>query len=116
MPMVVRSDVHYNVRKYRAICVLPERTSTGLDRAERQALSEWLDTAAGIDTAMDLGVRPWNIPGATAIIGVFETGSDQASWLVVRCDQGWMLARRTDGYISDVFASLQDILDLIDEP
>lgn len=91
-------------------------TFTGLDATDRQILSAWLDRSAatGIDTVLDLAIRPWNIAGASAIFGVFETNRDQASWLIVRYGSGWTLARCADGFISDVSASLPDILRLID--
>ena len=89
-------------------------TIDGLDSAGHRILSAWLDKAAGIDTVLDLGVRPWNIAAANVILGVFETNRDQASWLIVRYGPGWTLARCSDGFISDVSASLQDILRLID--
>lgn len=91
-------------------------TIDGLDSADQRILSAWLDgaAAAGIDTVLDLGVRPWNIAGANVICGVFETNRDQASWLIIRYGPGWTLARCSDGFISDVFASLPDILRIID--
>jgi hypothetical protein len=89
---------------------------TGLDAADRQVLSSWLASAAarGIDTVMDLSVRPWDIGGAAVIVGVFETNKNQASWLVVREGSGWTLARCADGFVSGLTKSLPDILALID--
>ena len=93
-----------------------ERMIDGSDVTDRRILSAWLDQAGtdGIDTVLDLGVRPWNIAGAGAIFGVFETHRDQASWLIVQYGPGWILARCADGFISEMSVSLADILRLID--
>jgi hypothetical protein len=91
-------------------------TYAGLDEAERQALSDWLDYAGarGIDAAMDLSVRPWGVAGAGAIVGVFEAGKEKASWLLLRHEAGWTLARCADGFVSDAMFSLSATLALID--
>jgi hypothetical protein len=115
MSFAVRSDVRFNAGGGEAIWVVRARSFTGLDTFDRQALSDWLDNANGIDTVMDLAERPWNIPGASIILGVFECDKDQASWLIVRYGSGWTLARCADGFISDVLESLPDILGLLDE-
>jgi len=115
MNFAAKSDVRFNAGRGEATWVLPAGTFTGLDTADRQALSDWLDNAVGIDTIMDLAVRPWNIAGAVAIFGVFEIKKDQASWLIVRCGSGWLLARCVDGFVSDVSESLVDILSLVDQ-
>jgi hypothetical protein len=92
------------------------QTYTGLDAADRQALSVWLDYAGarGIDAAVDLSVRPWGIAGAGAIVGVFEAGKEKASWLLLRHSAGWTLARCADGFVSDAMFSLPAVLALID--
>ncbi len=87
---------------------------TGLDTTDQQTLADWLDGAIGIDTVLDFAARPWNIAGASVIFGVFEVDQEKASWLVVRHGSGWTLARCADGFVSDVSASLPDILRLID--
>jgi hypothetical protein len=91
-------------------------TFTGLDDANRQVLSDWLDRAGvlGIDAALDLSVRPWGVSGAGAIVGVFAGGDDRASWLIVGHGSGWTLARCADGFVSDVMTSLPAVLALID--
>ncbi len=91
-------------------------TFTGLGPTDRRLLAAWLDRAAdtGIDTVLDLASRPWNITGSSAIVGVFETNREHASWLIVRYGSGWTLARCADGFISDVSATLPDILRIID--
>ena len=75
---------------------------TGLDEAERRTLSDWLEGACarGIHAVMDLSVREWNVAGAAAIVGVFETDKNQASRLVVRIGSRWSLARCSDGFVS----------------
>jgi hypothetical protein len=115
MTFAVISDVRFNAGLGEATWVLPAGTFNGLDVADRQVLSDWLDCARGIDAVTDLTVRPWNIAGPRAILGVFETDRDQASWLIVRDGSGWTLARCADGLVSEVLDSLADILGLIDE-
>jgi hypothetical protein len=115
MSFAVKSDVHFNADWGEATWVLRAGTFTGLDTADRQVLSDWLDDASGIDTVMDLAARSWNIAGASAILGVFEPDRDQASWLIVRHGSGWTVARQADGFVSDVLDSLQEILGLLDE-
>jgi hypothetical protein len=91
----------------------------GLDKADGQILSDWLEQAEarGIDAAIDLSVRPWHIASAPIIVGIFEKNRSKASWLLVRCPAGWMLAGCSNGSISDVSSRLTDILALIgDEP
>jgi hypothetical protein len=115
MSVAVKSDVRFNADGGEATWVLRAGRFTGLDIADQQALSDWLDDAAGIDTVRDLADRPWNIAGASVILGVFENDRDQASWLIVRYGSGWTLARCADGFVSDVFESLPDLFGLIDE-
>jgi hypothetical protein len=115
MSFAVKSDVHFNAGWGEATWVLQAGTFTGLDTADRQVLSGWLDAASGIDTVLDLATRPWNIAGASAILGVFETDQDQASWLIVRHGSRWTVAREADGFVSDELDSLQEILGLLDE-
>jgi hypothetical protein len=115
MPFALKFDVHFHTDRAEETWVLPAATFTKLGSADRQALSDWLDGADGIETVVDLAARPWNIAGASAIFGVFETDKDQASWLIVRHASVWTLARCVDGFVSDVMVSLSDILSLIDE-
>lgn len=85
--------------------------------AERLVLSAWLGRAEtmDIDAVIDLAVRPWDIAGAQAILGVFETAMEHASWLMVRCESRWTLAKCADGSVSTISASLADILGLIED-
>jgi hypothetical protein len=93
-------------------------TIAGIDDFDRQVLADWLDRAGarGIDLAMDFSSRQWNVEGARAIVGVFEAGKAQASWLVVRSGSRWLLARCDDGFVSDEMTSLPAVLALIDMP
>jgi hypothetical protein len=115
MSFAMKSDASFNAGGGEATWVLRASTLTGLDTADRRVMSDWLDGASGIDTVTDLGARPWNIEGATGIFGIFETGNGQASWLIVRNQSGWTLARCSDGLVSDVIDSLRDVLALVDE-
>ena len=86
------------------------------DDADRVILSAWLDRAAtrGIESALDLTIRPWKIVGLDAAFGIFETNRKRASWLIVRHGSEWVLASCADGFVSDVSSSLAEILELID--
>jgi hypothetical protein len=104
----------------RAICFKttrgPKGTIDGPKIGDRQILSAWLDRAEalGVDAVLNLGGRPWNIAGVGAIFGVFETRHNQASWLIMRYGQSWILARCRDNVISGLSASLPEILRLIE--
>ena len=114
--ITLHSGVHFRPARGNPSCVLQPGEFTGIDTTDRQILSDWLDQAGpgGIDTIIDLTLRPWQITGAQAIIGVFEKDKVEASWLMVRNRSGWVLARCNDRSISDVSAALPDILALID--
>jgi hypothetical protein len=109
------SDHRFNAGRGGVYWVSGAETITGLDSADSQVLLEWLSRARfdGIDTIMDFASRPWRIDGPRAIVGVFETKKDQASWLIMRYWNGWILIDCADGFISDVSAALPDILALI---
>jgi hypothetical protein len=117
MSFAVNSAVRFDSGRGEEIWVREPVTVAGIDDADRAVLSDWLARAGvrGIDTVMDLSVRPWKIAGPKVIFGVFEAGKSQASWLVVRYGSGWTLARCVDGFVWDASASLPDILALIDE-
>ena len=115
MSFALAPGVDFNADQGEATWVLPAGTFTGLDAADRRALSDWLDDADGIDTVMDFSMRWWNVAGTGGIFGVFEAGQEQAKWLIVRDDSGWMLLRCADRFVSDLMISLRDILGLIDQ-
>ena len=87
----------------------------GLGRADGRILLDWLERAEaiGIDAAVDLTARPWNIGGIGLILGVFEKHRREASWLVLRCDAGWVLAGCADGSVSTASVALLDALERI---
>ncbi len=116
MTLAVGSDVECNGVSAVRPSLSRGMGSTKLDEADVRLLGGWLDHAgtSGIDAVLDLAVRPWNIVGADAILGVFESDKNQASWLIVRGVSGWTVARCSDGFVSDVSICLADILSLID--
>jgi hypothetical protein len=105
----------FTANRREASRVSQTRSFMGLDGADGQILSDWLEQAQtrGIDTAIDLSVRPWNVAGVQIIVGIFERDRSKASWLIVHCPAGWMLAGCSDGSISEVLAALSDVLALI---
>jgi hypothetical protein len=116
MGFAASSGVGFTAGGDKGTWVAESSTFVGLDDADQQILADWLARAGarGIDAAMDLSVRPWGVSGAGVIIGVFDTGEDRASWLIVGHHTGWTLARCGDGLISDVMTSLPAVLALID--
>jgi len=75
---------------------------------ERDALQSWWKQAstAGIETIEDLLTRPWPRPVAEAIIGVFRTGQELATWMVIGRDGSWVVACCSDGTVSSTFDTL----------
>ncbi|HEY1413993.1 MAG TPA: hypothetical protein VGF36_17740 [Rhodopila sp.] len=116
MSFAINDDVRFTAGRSEETWVPGTGTFTGLDDADQQVLSDWLDQAGarGIDAALDFSVRPWGVTGTGAIVGVFEAGEHHASWLLVRRGSGWVLARRRDGFVSDEMSSLPAVLALID--
>jgi len=90
-------------------------TLDGLSPNERRVLAGWIAAArkGGIETAEDLGYRPWPGHGAETIIGVFKSGHLLASWLVVGKAGDWAVASCGDGVVSPRVASLADALELV---
>jgi hypothetical protein len=90
-------------------------TLSGLTPVERRVLDRWIVTArkGGIETAEDLGFRPWPGHGTETIIGVFKSGHLLASWLVVGQAGSWAVASCGDGAVSDRLDSLAEALDLV---
>jgi hypothetical protein len=87
----------------------------GLSPIERRTLAGWVEAArkGGIDTAEDLGVRPWPGLGAETVIGVFRSGHLLASWLIVGHAGSWAVASCGDSAVSGRVASLAAALDLV---
>jgi hypothetical protein len=69
---------------------------------ERVYLQNWWKQASvtGIDMVEDLMSRPWPRPVADAIIGVFRSGEELASWMVIGCGGSWVVACCSDGKVS----------------
>jgi len=90
-------------------------TLSGLSPTERRVLEGWivLARAGGIETAEDLGLRPWPGHSSETIIGVFKSGHLLASWLVVGRAGSWAVASCGDGAVSPRLNSLADALDLV---
>lgn len=88
----------------------------GLSPGERRTLADWVAVArkgGGIDTAEDLGVRPWPALGTETVIGVFKSGHLLASWLIVGRASSWAVASCGDSAVSARVPSLADALKLI---
>jgi hypothetical protein len=88
---------------------------SGLTQVERRVLDGWITAAreGGIETAEDLGFRPWPGHGTETIIGVFKSGHLLASWLVVGKAGAWAVASCGDGAVSPRLGSLADALELV---
>ncbi len=85
---------------------------TRLTSEERSELAAWCEAArsAGIDGVEDLGVRPWPVPNAAAILGVYRSGAALADWLVVGRSGDWAVACCADGQIIGSAPTLIDAL------
>lgn len=88
---------------------------TILSSAERRQLREWQSKAkaSGIDAIEDLTLRPWPCPVAETVIGVFQTGSAAARWLVIGDKGAWAVACCDEGKVSRTFDSLAEALTVI---
>ncbi len=120
MSIAVQEGIHFTLDQGEGTGVPVAQTFAGLDDAEQVILARWLHRVGtrislerGINLAIDLSARPWNIAGVSVVIGVFEAGKDQASWLIVRAAGRWVLAQCSDGFVSDEMPSLQAVLDII---
>ncbi|HUN40894.1 MAG TPA: hypothetical protein VMU81_11425 [Acetobacteraceae bacterium] len=93
----------------------PGGAPRGLTQTERRVLDGWIAAAkqGGIETAEDLGFRPWPGHGTETIIGVFKSGHLLASWLVVGQAGAWAVASCSDGAVSPRLRSLADALELV---
>lgn len=87
----------------------------GLSPVERRTLASWIAAAreGGIDTAEDLGFRPWPGVGTATVIGVFKSGHLLASWLIVGRAGSWAVASCGDSAVSSRVSSLADALALV---
>ena len=80
----------------------PAEPFRALTPEERVYLQGWWKQAsiAGIETIEDLMTRPWPRPVAETIIGVFRTGEELATWMVIGRDGAWVVASCSDGTVS----------------
>lgn len=88
---------------------------SALSPDERRHLHEWQTAAGviGIDAVEDLASRPWPCPIADTVIGVFQTGTDAAPWLVIGHNGTWAVACCTEGTVSRTLHSLAEALAVI---
>ena len=87
----------------------------GLTAEDRRHLLAWTKAARerGIDATEDLRLRPWPIPVDAAVIGVFRTGEDFASWLVVGQGGQWTVVAVTESTVLATRPSLPEALAII---
>jgi hypothetical protein len=87
----------------------------GLSVDERRYLLAWTIAArdGGIDVTEDLGLRPWPIPMTAAVIGVFRSGEEFASWLVVGQGGRWTVVSVADSAVLSTSQSLAEALTII---
>ena len=99
----------------RPIPGVPSRAFAALGEADQFALRRWLALAraAGFDDVKDLTRRPWPAALAGAVIGIYATGDDHASWLAVEQDGVWAVVSCLDGSVSRPVGSLRDALEIV---
>jgi hypothetical protein len=87
----------------------------GLTPEECQYLSEWriVARAIGVDAVEDLGGRSWPCSIDGAVIGVFLTGQQAASWMVIKHDGQWAVAHCADMTVSRPVDSLAEALEVL---
>lgn len=85
----------------------------GLSPAERRELSRWLRHCSAIGGVEDLSRRPWNVTGTGTVLGVFKTGRDRASWLLIHDGHDWTVGSCDTGLVSNPPIPLHDVLALI---
>lgn len=95
--------------------MLPDPPFARLDPADGAVLATWLRRMrpAGIDAAIDLSARRWDVPGALTVIGVFRLREARARWLLVSHEQGWLLLRPDNGFAATAPRALKDVLTFI---
>jgi hypothetical protein len=89
--------------------------ATGLTVDERRHLLAWTNAAreSGIDVTEDLGLRPWPVPVTAIVIGVFRTGEEFASWLVVGQGGFWTVVSVADSAVLATRETLAEALTTI---
>src|SRR5215472_16686212 len=88
---------------------------TELSADERRRLRSWQSRAKqiGVDAVEDLTRRPWPTPVSRVVVGIFQSGSATARWLVVGRDRTWVVAFCAEREVSRTLGSLSDALDVI---
>lgn len=91
------------------------RAFGSLSEADRFTLRRWIAVAraAGFDDVRDLTSRHWPIAIVGAVIGVFVTGEEYASWLAVEQNGEWAVTCCLDGTVSKPVRSLRDALEIV---
>ena len=87
----------------------------GLTVEDRLLLLAWTNAArgSGIDVTEDLGLRPWPVAVTATVIGVFRTGEEFASWLVVGQGGFWTVVSVADSAVLASGRTLADALTAI---
>ncbi len=93
----------------------PQPSFDALSAMERSYLMDWRRAAqsVGIDAVDDMMQRPWPCPVADVIIGVFKSGDDRATWLIIGHNGAWAVATCAEGTVSHSVESLAEALSLI---
>lgn len=88
------------------------RPFASLSAGERLELDAWQVTArsAGIDGVADLSERHWPMPVDATVLGIYRTGDEFASWLVVGRDGDWCAASCDDNRVLGSGKSLRAAL------
>jgi hypothetical protein len=94
------------------------RSFNGLSLEESRYLREWQAQARafGVDGVEDLAGRSWPCPIDGVVLGVFMRGDQAASWLVVKHNGEWAVARCDDLSVSRPVDSLAEALDQLRPP
>jgi len=93
----------------------PASNVQGLTVEERLQLLAWTNAVRphGIDATEDLRLRPWPVPIAANVIGVFRIGEGMASWLVVGQNGAWTVVSVSEGTVMDTRPTLAGALAMI---
>lgn len=114
-PAELGNEIAMELAQARAASAPATVAFSRLSPVERRILATWIATArkGGIETAEDLGLRPWPGLGTETVIGVFRSGHLLASWLIVGRGDSWAVASCGDSAVSARVSSLADALALV---
>lgn len=117
-PIAVSDEIEMKPGRAQPVLPATDGAFGGLSPVEQRTLASWIADArhGGIDTAEDLGFRPWPSQGTETIIGVFKSGHLLASWLIVGQAGSWAVASCGDSAVSSRVSSLADALALVYPP